>query len=237
MTDFLFPPAPIPSLPIRGSDKRFPVRRIYCVGRNYADHAIEMGHDPDREPPFFFQKNPDNIVTPDADGPKAGIAHFPYPGATSDVHFEIELVVALVEGGRDIPASEAMGKVFGACVGLDMTRRDLQAQQKKAGRPWEIAKAFEHSAPMSALVPLADGVSVEKGAITLDVNGTRRQTGDLSQMIWKVPEAISCLSTLFTLAPGDLIMTGTPAGVGPCLKGDTLRGAIEGLGELVCEVG
>ena len=233
MTDFLFPPAPTPSLPIIDSDQRFPVRRIYCVGRNYADHAIEMGHDPDREPPFFFQKNPDNIVVPDENG----VAHFPYPGATSDVHFEIELVVALSGGGRDIPVSGAMEKVFGAAVGLDMTRRDLQAQQKKAGRPWEIAKAFEHSAPMSALVPLADGVAVGKGAISLDVNGTRRQTGDLSQMIWKVPEAIAYLSTLFTLAPGDLIMTGTPAGVGPCVKGDVLRGEIEGVGELVCVVG
>jgi fumarylpyruvate hydrolase len=222
-TNYVFPPAAIPALPVAGSDQVFPVRRLYCVGRNYAEHAIEMGHDPDREPPFFFQKNPDSLVL---DG------RFPYPPGTSDVHFEIELVVALRSGGSDIPAERAMGCVYGYAVGLDMTRRDLQGEAKKLGRPWEVGKSFEASAPCGPLVPASRIGHPAKGAVWLDVNGQRRQTGDLSQLIWKIPETIAYLSGLFTLAPGDLIMTGTPAGVGAVEPGDRLEGHIDGVGDL-----
>lgn len=215
---------PIPTLPVHGSERVFPIHRIYCVGRNYAAHAIEMGHDPDREPPFFFQKNPDTIV------PSGG--RFPYPDASRDVHHEIELVVALGEGGKDIPVERALDHVFGYAVGIDMTRRDLQGEAKKMGRPWEVGKAFEHSAPCSAIVPAADIGHPGEGSIWLEVNGERRQSGDLNQLIWKIPEMISYLSGLFTLAPGDLIYSGTPAGVGPVARGDHLRGGVEGVGEI-----
>ncbi|MXQ07294.1 FAA hydrolase family protein [Alphaproteobacteria bacterium GH1-50] len=221
---FVFDPAPVTALSVQGSDALFPVRRVYCVGRNYADHAIEMGHDPDKEPPFFFQKNPDNLV-PDA-------TEFPYPKASQDVHHEIELLVALGRGGDDIPREAALDCVFGYGVALDMTRRDLQGQMKKMGRPWEIGKAFEMSAPASRLVRATDVGHPFSGSITLDVNGTRRQDGDLAQMIWKTEEMISILSGLFTLAPGDVILTGTPAGVGPVRRGDRLSGQIEGVGTL-----
>ena len=222
--DFVFPPPKQAYLPIKGSDKNFAVHRIYCVGRNYADHAIEMGHDPDKEPPFFFQKNPDNLVIDGGD--------FPYPPLSSDVHHEIELIVALQRGGTEIAVESALEHVFGYSVGLDMTRRDLQAQQKKMGRPWGIGKAFEHSAPCGALVPVAEIGHPDKGAITLKVNGEVRQSGDLSQLIWKVPEIISILSGLFELKSGDLIMTGTPSGVGPVERGDSLEGNVEGVGAL-----
>ena len=221
---FAIDPPKTTVLPIKGSDRLFPIHRIYCVGRNYAAHAIEMGGDPDREPPFFFQKNSDNLVT--------GGADFPYPGRSSDVHHEIELVVALHQGGIDIPLDRALECVWGYAVGLDMTRRDLQGECKKLGRPWEIGKAFEHSAPCSDLVPAAEIGHPEHGAIWLDVNGERRQDGDLAQLIWKVPEMISYLSGLFELAPGDLIYSGTPAGVGPVQRGDVLHGHIDGVGEL-----
>lgn len=224
---YIFAPQPQPALPIVGSASLFPVHRIYCVGRNYAEHAKEMGHDPNKEPPFFFQKNPDNIVL---DG------RFPYPAQSKDVHFEIELVVALKSGGANIAAADAMKHVFGYCVGLDMTRRDLQGQMKKLGRPWEIGKAFEHSAPMTALVP-AEKVSLPlKGNISLDVNGVRKQSGDLAEMIWDVPHQIAFLSTLFDLKAGDLVMTGTPAGVGPIAKGDRMVGAVAGVGEIAVTV-
>ncbi|ADZ72243.1 fumarylacetoacetate hydrolase family protein [Polymorphum gilvum] len=226
--DYVIPPAAPAYLPIRGSKAVFPVHRIYCVGRNYAAHAIEMGGDPDREPPFFFQKNPDNLVICGAD--------FPYPSSSNDVHHEIELVVALSKGGTDIPLDKAMDCVFGYGVGLDMTRRDLQDGCKKMGRPWEIGKAFEKSAPCSDLVPAAEIGHPEAGAIWLDVNGSRRQEGDLNQLIWKVPEMISYLSELFELKAGDLIMTGTPAGVGPVSRGDLLTGHVAGVGELTCRV-
>ncbi len=183
-----------------------------------------MGHDPDKELPFFFQKNPDNLVVEGAD--------FPYPPMTSDVHHEIELVVALQRGGKDIDVENALECVYGYTVGLDMTRRDLQAQQKKMGRPWDVGKAFEHSAPCGQIVPAAGIGHPAQGSITLNVNGALRQKGDLNQLIWKVPEIISILSGLFELQPGDLIMTGTPAGVGPVQRGDTLEGSIEGIGEL-----
>lgn len=220
---FVIPSRAPAALPVRGSDRLFPVRRVYCVGRNYAAHAVEMGHDPDREPPFFFQKNPDDLVTGDA---------FPYPAASGDVHHEIELAVALAEGGADIPVNDALRRVFGYAVALDMTRRDLQGQAKALGRPWEVAKAFDASAPCGAIVTAAAIGHPSAGAIWLDVNGARRQTGDLAQMIWKVPEVIAYLSGLFTLAPGDLILTGTPAGVGAVQRGDVLLGHVDGVGDL-----
>jgi fumarylpyruvate hydrolase len=221
--DFVIAQPKQASLQVKGSKASFPVHRIYCVGRNYAAHAIEMGGDPNREPPFFFQKNPDNLV-------QDGI--FPYPPASNDVHHEIELVVALKEGGKDIPLGQAIDCVYGYGVGLDMTRRDLQGKAKDAGRPWEIGKAFESSAPASPLLPATDIGHPAAGAIWLDVNGERRQTGDLNQMIWKVPEMISYLSGLFVLQPGDVIFSGTPSGVGPVRRGDELLGHIDGIGDL-----
>lgn len=225
---FVFQPAAQPAVPVRGSALTFPVRRIYCVGRNYGAHAVEMGHDPDKEPPFFFQKNPDNLLL--------GGAAFPYPASSEDVHHEIELVVALGEGGTNIATADALDHVYGYGAGIDMTRRDLQSAAKKAGRPWEVGKAFEASAPCSDLVPATDIGHPDKGAIWLDVDGERRQTGDLNQLIWKVPEVIEKLSRLFTLAPGDLIFTGTPAGVGPVARGQTLRGGVDGVGEVTTTV-
>jgi len=225
--NYVIQPAPIATLPVVGTDQVFPIRRVYCVGRNYAEHAIEMGHDPNREPPFFFQKNPDNVIT---DG------QFPYPAKSSDVHHEIELVVALARGGDNIPAEKALDCVYGYAVGLDMTRRDLQGEAKKMGRPWEVGKAFEASAPCGPLVPASKIGHPSKGAVWVDVNGQRRQTGDLSQLIWNIPETIAYLSGLFTLAAGDLIMTGTPAGVAAVKKGDVLKGGVEGVGEIEIRV-
>ena len=225
---YVIPPPPQAALPVRDDVRLFPVRRIYCVGRNYAAHAIEMGHDPDREPPFFFQKSPDTLLP--------GGGGFAYPPKTGDVHFEIELVVALRRGGRAIPVGRALEHVYGYAVGLDMTRRDLQGEAKKLGRPWEVGKSFERSAPCSEVVPVALCGHPQAGAVWLEVNGERRQEGDLDQLIWKVPEVISYLSELFTLAPGDLIFTGTPAGVGPTVPGDRLVGQVEGIGELRVDV-
>lgn len=221
---YIFPPVPQPTLPVVGSDLLFPVHRVYCVGRNYADHAREMGGDPDKEPPFFFQKNPDQLV------PSGSV--IPYPPLTSDLHHEIELVVALKEGGENIPAEKALDHVFGYGVGLDLTRRDLQNALKKLGRSWETAKAFENSGPCSALVPAASIGHPSQGRIWLDINGATKQEGDLNQLIWSVPEVIASLSTLFRLAPGDVIFTGTPAGVGPIKKGDVLAGGVAGVGEI-----
>ncbi len=226
---FVIAPPPVATLPVRGSDLLFPVHRIYCVGRNYAAHAVEMGHDPDKEPPFFFQKNPDNLVVGEE-------SDFPYPSETSDVHFEIEMVVALSKGGTDIPVEKAMDTVYGYAVGLDMTRRDLQGEAKKLGRPWEVGKAFEKSAPCGPIVPASEIGHPDKGAVWLDVNGERRQAGDLDQLIWKVPEMISYLSRLFELQPGDLIMSGTPAGVGAIVKGDLMHGHVDGVGDLKVKV-
>lgn len=220
---YVFAPQPQPALPIVGSTAEFPVHRIYCVGRNYAEHAIEMGHDPNKEPPFFFQKNPGNILLS---------KEFPYPAQTKDLHFEIELVVALKSGGINIKAADAMKHVYGYAVGLDMTRRDLQNAQKKLGRPWEIGKAFEHSAPCTPLYPAEKIGHPSKGAIWVDVNGERRQTGDLNQMIWDIPNQIAFLSELFELKAGDLIFTGTPAGVGSLKKGDKLHGHVDGVADL-----
>jgi fumarylpyruvate hydrolase len=226
--NYVFAPAPIPTLPIKDSTALFPVHRIYCVGRNFADHAIEMGHDPDKEPPFFFQKNPDTLVAP-GNG-------FPYPSASKDVHHEIELVVALGSGGSDIPVERALDCIYGYAIGLDMTRRDLQAEAKKHGRPWEVAKAFEHSAPCGPLHPATAIGHPTEGAIRLVVNGSVRQDGNLNQMIWKVPEMIAYLSRLFTLRAGDLIFAGTPAGVGAVEKGDVMVAHIDGLGDITVTV-
>ena len=226
--DTVIPPPPLACLPVRGTSAIFPVHRIYCVGRNYAAHAIEMGHDPTREEPFFFQKNPDNLVIDGGD--------FPYPDRSNDVHHEIEMVVALARGGTNIPVGNALDCVYGYAVGLDMTRRDLQAECKKAGRPWEIGKAFEHSAPCSELVPAADIGHPSEGAIWLKVGGGMRQEGDLNQLIWKVPEMIAFLSGLFELKPGDLIMSGTPSGVGRVERGDLLEGHIDRVGNLRVKV-
>jgi len=213
-----------PSLAIEGSDDLFPVRRIYCVGRNYADHAREMGHDPDREPPFFFMKPADAVV------PSGST--IPFPPATEDLHHEIELVVAIGKECKDVPLEKSLDYVWGYTVGLDMTRRDLQGQAKEMRRPWDMGKGFDNSAPMSPLRPVSDVGHPGQGAIWLKVNGDTKQEGDLNQHIWDVPETISYLSGLVTLAPGDLIMMGTPAGVGPVPRGGHLEGHVDGVGDL-----
>jgi fumarylpyruvate hydrolase len=228
MTVYAVTPEPTPTLPVRGSTQVFPIHRIYCVGRNYAEHAIEMGHDPNKEPPFFFQKNPSNVRLVDG--------AFPYPDKSKDVHYEIELVVALAKGGKDIPVASALDHVFGYAVGLDMTRRDLQGEAKKLGRPWEVGKAFEHSAPCGEIVPASLIGHPAVGGVTLEVNGVLKQRGDLNQLIWKVPEMISYLSGLFVLKPGDLIMSGTPAGVGAVVRGDIMTGKVAGVGEISIRV-
>jgi fumarylpyruvate hydrolase len=215
---------PNPALPIAESNESFPVGRIYCVGRNYAEHAREMGHDPEREPPFFFMKPADAIV------PSGAV--LPFPRATKDLHHEIEMVVAIGRDGTDIPVEKALDHVFGYAVGLDMTRRDLQGEAKKLGRPWEMGKAFDSSAPCTALKTAAMVGHPARGAIWLKVNGAVKQKGDLSEMIWNVPETISYLSKLITLRAGDLIMSGTPAGVGPVKAGDKLEGHVDGVGDL-----
>ena len=222
-TGYAIAPAAVTTVAVAGSEAVFPVARVFCVGRNYAEHAIEMGHDPDREPPFFFMKPADAVVP---NGPLR------FPTQTRDLHHEIELVVALAEGGSDIPVERALDQVFGYAVGLDMTRRDLQAAAKKAGRPWDMAKGFDESAPMSPIRPAEEIGHPEQGAVWLRINGEPRQHGDLDQQIWKVPETIGYLSTLVTLRPGDLIMTGTPKGVGRVEPGDLLEGHIDGVGDL-----
>jgi fumarylpyruvate hydrolase len=221
-------PSPVSVVRIDGQESVFPVHRIYCVGRNYAAHAIEMGGDPTREEPFFFQKNPDNLIVEDGD--------FPYPAKSNDVHHEIELVIALKEGGSNIPLSRALDCIFGYAAGLDMTRRDLQGECKKHGRPWEIGKAFEHSLPIGRLVPATRCGHPQEGRIWLKVDGELKQDGNLDQLIWKVPEIITILSGFFTLKPGDLIMTGTPAGVAAVKRGNVLQGQIEGVGSIRTKV-
>ena len=220
-TSFVIAAPAIPSLPVVGDSKRFPVNRIYCVGRNYADHAREMGHDPDREPPFFFMKPATAIVTDDQ--------AMAYPALSKDVHHELEMVVAIGKGGSNISADHALDHVWGYGLGLDMTRRDLQGEAKKMGRPWDTGKAFDQSAPCSALVPVSQCGHLSKGRIYLTVNGQVKQDGDLAMMIWNVPETIAYLSTLFTLMPGDLIFSGTPAGVAAVQRGDVLEGHVDGL--------
>ena len=224
-TKYVIDIGPVPSLPVTGSDARFPVGRIYCVGRNYADHAREMGHDPDREPPFFFMKAANSIVQNNAT--------IAYPAGTKDVHHEIEMVVAIGKGGKNISVDKALEHVWGYGVGLDMTRRDVQGEAKKLGRPWEMGKSFDESAPCTALRPASEIGHPAKGRIDLKVNGQVKQTGDLAMQIWTVPEQIAYLSELITLQPGDLIFSGTPAGVGPIKAGDKLEGHVDGVGDLV----
>jgi fumarylpyruvate hydrolase len=218
---FVIPPAAQPTVEVAGSGLRFPVHRIYCVGRNYAAHAREMGMDPDREPPFFFAKPADAVV--------ANGTPVPYPPRTANLHHEIELVVAIGSGGRDIPLERALAHVFGYAVGNDLTRRDLQFAAREQGRPWDVAKGFDASAPVSAIRPAAEVGHPERAAIWLEVNGETRQRANLSEMIWSVPEIVAELSTYFELRPGDLIFTGTPEGVGPVGPGDSLVGGIDGL--------
>lgn len=223
MKDYCFTPPEVVALPIAGQSTVFPVRRVYCIGRNYAAHAIEMGHDPDREPPFFFQKNPNNL---DASG------EFTYPEKSDDVHYEVEMAVMLKSGGKNIAIPDALNHVFGYALSLDMTRRDLQAEQKKQGRPWEIGKAFEGSAPVGPIRTVREVGHPDSGKIQLSVNGVVKQEGDLNQMIWKVPEMIAYLSEYFQLEAGDVILSGTPAGVGPVNKGDVMDIEIAGLGSM-----
>jgi fumarylpyruvate hydrolase len=225
MSLVLTAPAPV-TVPVAGGGS-FPVHRIYCVGRNYVEHAQEMGHT-GREPPFFFLK-PADAALPIDDG-QTGTMH--YPSLTSSLHHEIELVVAIGRGGRDIAAAQAGDHVWGYAIGLDMTRRDLQADMKKQGRPWCIGKAFEESAPIGPIHPIARTGRLDKGAITLTVNGEPRQKGDLSQLIWNVDETIAAISAAWLLQPGDLIYPGTPAGVGAVQRGDVMEGRIDGLGSL-----
>jgi fumarylpyruvate hydrolase len=232
MTETVIPRPETATVAVQGTTARFPVRRIYCVGRNYAEHAREMG-DTGREPPFFFSKPADAVLNV-AEGAEGVL---PYPPLTQDLHHEVELVAALGSGGRDLTSEQAAACIWGYAIGLDMTRRDLQGAAKKAGRPWETGKAFDHSAPIGPLHPVASAGAMAQGAITLSVNGQPRQSGDLSDMIWSVPEAIAYLSTLFELRAGDLIYTGTPAGVGAVVAGDLLEGAIEGLGTLRVRIG
>lgn len=229
---YVFAPADPVAVPVAGSPDRFPVRRVYCVGRNYAAHAREMGFDPEREPPFFFCK-PADAVVPVAAGSTLELA---YPSQTGNYHYEIELVAAIGKGGCDIPLEQAEEHVWGYAVGLDMTRRDLQGEMKKQGRPWEVGKAFDLSAPLGPIHPRSVVGTLDKGAIWLDVNGQRKQASDISQMIWNVPESISYLSGLFELQPGDIIFTGTPEGVGAVVQGDVITGGVEGLGELRVQI-
>lgn len=227
MTDLIIPAPKQTTIPIIDTNKQFPVRRVYCIGRNYADHVVEMGVDPSKEEPLFFQKNSDNVDTSGT---------FPYPSETKDVHYEVELVVALHSGGSNITIEDSHKYIYGFAIGLDMTRRDLQSQAKKGGKPWEIGKAFEHSAPMGVITPFQKIGMMETGNISLEVNGVIKQQGDLNMMIWKIPRMISHLSRFYHLRAGDLIMTGTPAGVGSVTKGDLLVAKIQGLTTLEVKV-
>jgi fumarylpyruvate hydrolase len=230
--DYVIPGWELPSVPVVGTDRRFPVRHIYCVGRNYADHAKEMGGDATREPPFFFTKPADAIVpvSPPAVGRVA------YPMATKNFHHELELVVAIGESAANVQPERAQALVYGYAVGLDMTRRDLQADMREKKRPWDIGKSFASAAPIAPIHPVASTGTLSRGAITLDVNGQRRQDGDLSAMIWDVPNMLAFLSRLYRLEPGDLIFTGTPAGVGAVVVGDRLDGRIANLTPLSIEI-
>jgi fumarylpyruvate hydrolase len=221
MADFVIPPPAVVSMPVAGGGA-FPVRRVFCVGRNYAEHAREMGTDPDREPPFFFMKPADALLLNDAD--------MPYPPASKDLHHEMELVVALAEGGSNIAEVDALSHVWGYAAGLDMTRRDLQNAAKKEGKPWDMGKGFDSSAPIGLIVPATRIGHPADGLIELQVNGKVRQTSVLSKMIWNVQETIACLSGLVKLAPGDLIFTGTPEGVAAVQRGDLLEGVVAGVG-------
>ncbi len=226
---YVIPAPEQPSVAVAGSDARFPVRRIFCVGRNYAAHAREMGRDPDREPPFFFTKPADAVV---GDG-----ENVPYPPETANFHYEAELVVAIGRGGRDIEEARALDHVWGYAAGNDLTRRDLQLQAREQGRPWDWGKAFDRSAVVGPLRPVSEVGHPGKGRIRLAVNGETKQDADLSELIWSVPEIIAILSRSMELKPGDLVMTGTPAGVGPLEPGDLCEVAIEGVGAIATRIG
>ncbi len=228
MSDYVVTPAKRVTVPVAGTDAAFPVRRIYCVGRNYAAHVREMGGD-ERDPPFFFQKPADAIV--------ASGSVVPYPSLTQDLQFEIELVLAIGKGGRDIALERAAEHVFGLATGIDLTRRDVQVNARKTGRPWGIGKAFDHSAPITAITPLAGGSLPESGSICLDVNGETKQQGDLAELIWNCAEVVAVLSTHYELVAGDLIYTGTPSGVGPVTPGDRIVGRVQDLPELEITIG
>jgi fumarylpyruvate hydrolase len=227
MSDYVISPPPVIAVPVAGGGA-FPVRRIFCVGRNYAAHAREMGSDPDREPPFFFTKPADALVTGDAD--------MPYPTMSRELHHEMELVVGIGTGGADIETADALKHVWGYAAGLDMTRRDLQNEAKKTGRPWDMGKGFDHSAPIGTMVPASHFPDPTAGKIELKVNGAVRQVSDLSQLIWSVAETIAYLSRLVRLAPGDLIFTGTPEGVAAVERGDVLEGVVEGVGTVRAKI-
>ncbi|MCA7890553.1 fumarylacetoacetate hydrolase family protein [Burkholderia cepacia] len=229
---FVFPPEAPVALPVVGSDARFAVRRVYCVGRNYAAHAREMGFDPDREPPFFFCKQADSIV-PVGYGETLDLA---YPSQTQNYHYEAELVAVIGKGGADIPLERALEHVWGYAVGLDMTRRDLQMKMREMGRPWEIGKAFDRSAPIGPVHPASDVGHFEQGGLWLTVNGTTKQKSDVSHLIWSVAETVADLSRFFRLEPGDVIFTGTPEGVGAVVAGDVMKVGVERLGELAVRV-
>lgn len=232
MTQYVFaPPAPV-TVPVVGSDKQFPVRRVYCVGRNYAAHAREMGFDPDREPPFFFCK-PADAVVPVAAGETLAL---PYPSQTDNYHYEIELVAAIGKRGSDIPLEKAHEYIWGYATGLDMTRRDRQMDMRQMGRPWEIGKSFDLSAPIAPLHKAGDSADVNNAPIWLQVNGSDRQRSDIRHLIWSVNETISYLSGFFELQPGDLIFTGTPEGVGAVVKGDVITGNVEGLTPIAVKI-
>lgn len=234
---FAFTPSPTVGLPIVGSSELFPVRRVYCVGRNYAAHAREMGFDPDREPPFFFCKPNDSAsVVPVVAGAAGVTATVPYPPLTSNYHFEAELVVLIGKGGANISIDDAPKHIFGYAVGLDMTRRDLQMKMREAGRPWEVGKAFDYSAPVGPVKRIADVGEISSGAIELTVDGTTKQKSDLTHLIWSVNEVIANLSTLFTLEPGDLIFSGTPEGVGAVQRGQTMHVTIDQLDAITVKV-
>lgn len=229
MSDFVFTAPATPSVAVSGSSSRFPVRRVFCVGRNYASHAREMGSDPNREPPFFFTKPADAVV------PASGAV--PYPPSTDDLHHEIELVVALGAGGANVDPADALDLVWGYGVGLDLTRRDLQAAAKDTGRPWDMAKGFDASAPCSALHPVSEVGHPAEGRIWLEVNGALRQEGNLNELIWPIADVIAYLSRFVTLAPGDLIYSGTPSGVAALKPGDRLRGGVDGVDTFELEIG
>jgi fumarylpyruvate hydrolase len=228
---YAFEPTPVVSVPVVGKADRFPVHRIYCVGRNYEEHAKEMGFT-GREPPFFFLKPADTLVVVNT----GETGHMPYPSLTHNLHHEIELVVAIGKGGKNIQAADALSHIYGYAVGLDMTRRDLQNDMKKQGRPWCIGKGFEHSAPIGPITLVDQAGDVEHAEIYVQVNGEDRQRSHVSQLIWNIAETIEHLSAAWELQPGDLIYTGTPAGVGSVVAGDTMVGAVTGLGELKVRV-
>ena len=228
---FVFAPPPVVSVPVVGTESRFPVHRVYCVGRNYEDHAKEMGHS-GREPPFFFLKPADTVVVAEA----GQTAQLPYPDLTNNLHHEVELVVAIGKGGQNISAEQAPWHIFGYAVGLDMTRRDLQTEMKKQGKPWCIGKAFEHASPIGPITPAAQAGDVANAAIWLQVNGSERQRSRVSKLIWNIAETIEQLSKGWALQPGDLIYTGTPEGVNAVVRGDLLHGHVDGLSDIRVQI-